>query len=66
MSPCFDARYAIDAASIAAYYSKMRNAGSVPVAFCERKYVRKGKGLAEGAVYLDREKVILVPPRLPE
>lgn len=53
------------AAGIAAYYSKMRNASSVPVAYCERKYVRKTKGLAEGAVYLDREKVILAPPKLP-
>ncbi|MFI5252926.1 MAG: NFACT family protein [Bacteroidota bacterium] len=54
------------AASIAAYYSKMRNASNVPVAYCERKYVRKSKGLAEGAVFLEREKVIFVTPRLPQ
>lgn len=54
------------AASIAAYYSKMRKAGNVPVAYCERKYVRKPKGLAEGAVMLEREKVIFVQPKLPE
>jgi predicted ribosome quality control (RQC) complex YloA/Tae2 family protein len=53
------------AASIAAYYSKMRNAGSVPVAYCERKYVRKPKGAAQGAVVLEREKTILVKPGLP-
>ncbi len=54
-----------DAASIAAYYSKMRNAGSVPVAYCERKFVRKPKGMAQGAVILEREKTIFVKPGLP-
>jgi predicted ribosome quality control (RQC) complex YloA/Tae2 family protein len=54
------------AASIAAYYSKMRNASNVPVAYCERKFVKKSKGLAEGAVILEREKVIFVTPRLPQ
>ncbi|MBA4311964.1 MAG: hypothetical protein C0417_04980 [Chlorobiaceae bacterium] len=53
------------AASIAAYYSKMRKASNVPVAYCERKYVRKPKGVAEGTVYLEREEVIFVPPKLP-
>jgi predicted ribosome quality control (RQC) complex YloA/Tae2 family protein len=53
------------AASIAAYYSKMRNAGNVPVAYCERKHVRKPKGAAAGAVVLEREKTILVKPGLP-
>jgi predicted ribosome quality control (RQC) complex YloA/Tae2 family protein len=54
------------AASIAAYYSKMRNAGNVPVAYCERKYVRKPKGSHAGTVILEREKVIFVQPRLPQ
>jgi predicted ribosome quality control (RQC) complex YloA/Tae2 family protein len=53
------------AASIAAYYSKMRKASNVPVAYCERKYVRKPKGVAEGTVYLEREEVIFVSPKLP-
>lgn len=55
----------LQAASIAAYYSKMRNAGSVPVAYCARKYVKKPKGANQGAVMLEREKVIFVKPRLP-
>jgi predicted ribosome quality control (RQC) complex YloA/Tae2 family protein len=55
----------LEAASIAAYYSKMRKAGSVPVAYCERKYVRKPRGLKEGAVTLEREKVVFVKPGLP-
>lgn len=53
------------AASIAAYYSKMRKASNVAVAYCERKYVRKPKKSAEGTVLLEREKVIFVEPGLP-
>ncbi len=54
------------AASIAAYYSKLRNASNVPVAYCERKYVRKPKNSNEGTVVLEREKVIFVDPELPD
>lgn len=53
------------AARIAAYYSKMRNASHVPVAYCERKYVRKRKGSPEGTVFLEREEVMFVEPALP-
>lgn len=52
-------------AQIAAYYSKMRTASTVPVAYCERKYVRKPKGAEPGIVVMDREKVIFVEPGLP-
>lgn len=55
----------LQAASIAAYYSKMRNASMVPVAYCERKYVRKPKGAKPGTVVLEREKVIFIEPGLP-
>lgn len=54
------------AAAIAAHYSKMRNASNVPVAYCERKYVRKPKGVASGTVTMEREKVIFVKPELPQ
>jgi len=54
------------AASIAAYYSKMRHAKMVPVAMTERKYVRKPKGSPPGTVVLEREKVIFAEPGLPE
>ncbi len=54
------------AASIAAYYSKHRNARRVPVAYTEKKYVRKPKGAAPGSVTVEREKVIMVDPALPE
>ena len=54
------------AASICAYYSKARNAGTVPVAYCLRKYVKKKKGFNEGSVIMEKEKVIFVKPKLPD
>ncbi len=54
------------AASIAAYYSKARNASRVLVSYCERKYVKKKKGFSSGTVVMEREKVITVKPKLPE
>jgi predicted ribosome quality control (RQC) complex YloA/Tae2 family protein len=54
------------AASICAYYSKARNAGTVPVAFCLKKFIKKRKGFKEGSVVMEREKVIFVKPKLPE
>lgn len=54
------------AASIAAYYSKARNATNVPVAYCERKYVRKRKGFREGSVIMEREEVVFVKPAVPK
>jgi predicted ribosome quality control (RQC) complex YloA/Tae2 family protein len=61
-----DKKYILSAASIAAYYSKARNGGNVPVAYTERKYVKKKKGFREGTVVLEKEKVIFVKPELPE
>ncbi len=54
------------AASIAAYYSKMKTSKLVPVAMTDRKYVRKRKGDPPGTVVLSREKVIMVEPKLPD
>ena len=54
-----------EAASIAAYYSKMRGAGLVPVAMTEKRYVRKPKGAKPGSVVIEREKVLMVRPKLP-
>jgi predicted ribosome quality control (RQC) complex YloA/Tae2 family protein len=53
------------AAKIAAYYSKMKKAGMVPVAWCERKYVKKPKNAPPGTVTMQREEVIFVEPGLP-
>lgn len=51
------------AASIAAYYSKLRTEKLASVIYTPKKYVRKVKGLADGAVILDKEQVILVEPQ---
>ncbi len=53
------------AASIAAYYSKMKNASMVPVAMAEKKFVRKPRGAPAGTVTMEREKVIFAEPKLP-
>ncbi len=54
------------AASIAAYYSKVKHSKFVPVAYAEKKYVTKKKDLPSGTVYMTREKVVMVEPKLPE
>ena len=53
------------AAEIAAFYSKAKGSSLVPVIFTKRKYVRKGKGLPHGAVFVDKEDVVLVKPTEP-
>lgn len=53
------------AASIAAFYSKLKNSRLVPVAMTERKHVRKPRGAPAGTVTIEREKVLMVEPRLP-
>jgi len=54
-----------EAASIVAYYSKSRNGTMVPVSYTYKKYVRKKKGFADGAVIMEREEVIFVEPKIP-
>jgi predicted ribosome quality control (RQC) complex YloA/Tae2 family protein len=54
-----------EAASIAAFYSKMKTARNVPVAMTERKYVRKPRGAPAGTVTIEREKLFFVNPKLP-
>ncbi|GAB5520431.1 MAG: NFACT family protein [Rhodothermales bacterium] len=53
------------AASIAAYYSKLQGSHLVPVMVTPRKYVRKPRGAAPGQVKVERERVLLVEPGLP-
>ncbi len=53
------------AAMIAAYYSGAKGAKLVPVAYTLKKYVRKPKGAAPGAVVMGREEVMMVEPKLP-
>jgi predicted ribosome quality control (RQC) complex YloA/Tae2 family protein len=52
------------AAGIAAFHSKMKNDSICPVIYTPRKFIRKVKGTAPGAVRVERESVILVPPSL--
>lgn len=52
-------------ASLAAYHSKAKTAGLVPVSFCFKKYVVKKKGMPIGQVILMREDTLLVKPEIP-
>jgi predicted ribosome quality control (RQC) complex YloA/Tae2 family protein len=52
-------------ASIAAFHSKAKTAGIVPVAYTFKKYVVKKKGDPTGTVHLLREDVLLVVPVIP-
>ncbi len=52
-------------AAIAAFYSKAKNSGLTPVAYCKKKYVTKRKGMKDGMVSLLREDVLLVRPEIP-
>ncbi len=56
-----------DAATLAAHFSDARGESTVEVIHAERRYVRKPRGAAPGAVRLDREKTFLLrfePQRL--
>lgn len=50
------------AAQLAAWHSKRRHETLCPVIYTPKKYVRKPKGMPEGAVVVDREQVVMVEP----
>jgi len=52
------------AAQLAAYNSKRKSEGLVPVAYTPKKFVRKRKGDPAGMVVVEREEVLLVEPKL--
>jgi predicted ribosome quality control (RQC) complex YloA/Tae2 family protein len=54
------------AASLAAYHSKAKTAGLVPVSYTQKKYVIKKKGMEPGKVALLKEDVLLVEPGIPK
>ena len=54
------------AASIAAWHSKARNAGTVPVCYTESRHVGKPRGAKPGSVTVKREKIVKVRPALPD
>lgn len=51
------------AASLAAYYSKSKSDSLCAVIVTPKKYVRKPKGAALGAVVVEREDVVMVEPK---
>ena len=53
-------------ASLAAYHSKAKTAGLVPVTYTFKKYVVKKKSMPIGTVHLLREDVLLVRPEIPK
>ena len=52
-----------EAAALAAYYSRSRSAGSVPVDITEQRYVRHLKGGGPGMVTYEREHTIHIEPQ---
>jgi predicted ribosome quality control (RQC) complex YloA/Tae2 family protein len=50
------------AASLAAYHSKGRSAGKVPVAYTRAKFVRKPRGAKPGLVTLSERKTVMAVP----
>jgi predicted ribosome quality control (RQC) complex YloA/Tae2 family protein len=52
-------------ASLAAYHSKAKTAGMVPVSYTQKKYVVKKKGMEAGKVALLKEEVLIVKPGIP-
>lgn len=54
-----------NAASLAAYHSKAKTAGLVPVSYTFKKYVVKRKGSPAGQVNLLKEEVVIVKPEIP-
>ncbi|MBN2571776.1 MAG: DUF814 domain-containing protein [Ignavibacteriales bacterium] len=54
------------AASIAAFFSKAKNANLAPVSYTIRKYVQKRKGLEPGQVVLIQENTLIVKPQIPD
>jgi len=53
------------AAAIAAYHSKARHGGKVPVAFTRACNVSKPRGAPTGTVTIKREKILKVRPAIP-
>ncbi len=54
------------AAETAAWFSKARGSGTVPVICAEKKYVRRPRGAKPGTASCIRSKTLFVTPRLPE
>jgi predicted ribosome quality control (RQC) complex YloA/Tae2 family protein len=55
----------LEAAQIAAYFSRAKHSTIVPVSYTERRYVHRSKRLGPGKVLLSHEKTVFVEPHLP-
>jgi len=53
------------AAAIAAYHSKAKNAGTVPVSATRGRFVTKPRGAPRGTVEIRKEQILKVRPELP-
>jgi len=53
-------------ASLAAYHSKAKTAGTASVSYTFAKFVHKKKGMTPGKVILTKEKTVLVRPEIPK
>ncbi|HZX60439.1 MAG TPA: fibronectin/fibrinogen-binding protein, partial [Candidatus Methylomirabilis sp.] len=51
-----------EAAQLAAFFSKARNAGKVPVHYTAARFVRRAKGRKPGTVLITQEKTVVVTP----
>ncbi len=56
----------LEAASLAAYFSKARNSKKVEVIYTQAKYVRKPQKARPGQALVEKERSILVTPKLQE
>ena len=54
------------AAAVAAWHSKAKGGGTVPVSGTRAQYVSKPRGAARGTVEIRKERVFKVRPELPE
>jgi predicted ribosome quality control (RQC) complex YloA/Tae2 family protein len=55
----------VEVAAWAAYFSQAKSAGTVPVIYTQKKYVRKPKKAPPGMAVCEREKTVMVKPREP-
>lgn len=53
------------AAAVAAYHSKAKTGGVVPVACTQARYVTKPRGAKPGTVHIRKETILKVRPALP-
>ena len=61
-----DKQTLLEAAALAAYFSKARTSSKVPVAYTQVKFVHKPKNFPPGKVLVDKEKQLMVRPADPD